>query len=130
MDLGQKFNLLEHVMWLACLTMEAACTFDDVDDKIQEVDGLLGRLNVTQDELDECHRIFCKVMNRAHDVKNELWQELLALAQPTPPATYTGGLVVPGNSPEAGSTELAGSPEQLPASGAVGSQGPRPWRCF
>ena len=83
MDVGQKFNLLEHVTWLACLTMEATCTFDDVDDKIQEVDGLLDRLNVTRDELIECHRILRKVMNRAHDVKNELRQELLALAVST-----------------------------------------------
>lgn len=123
MDVGQKFNLLEHVTWLACLTMEATCTFDDVDDKIQEVDGLLDRLNVTRDEMIECHRILRKVMNRAHDVKNELRQELLALAVPTAPATFTGGVVVPGNLPEAASTERSGSPEQLPASGAAGSQG-------
>lgn len=122
MDVGQKFNLLEHVTWLACLTMEATCTFDDVDDKIQEVDGLLERLNVTRDELIEGHRILRKVMNHAHDLKNDLRQELLALAQPTPPAT-TGGAVVSGNLPEAGSTELSGSPEQLPASGAAGLEG-------
>lgn len=124
MDVGQKFNLLEHVTWLACLTMEATCTFDDVDDKIQEVDGLLERLNVTRDELIEGHRILRKVMNCAHDLKNDLRQELLALAQPTPPAS-TGGAVVSGNLLEAGltDTELSGSPEQLPASGAAGLQG-------
>ena len=72
----QLVETVKDLSELATLSMQAMVIFDDFDDKVTEKDGLLQRMNLTKDQVDDTLQGLRNIVDAAHRARDRASEEI------------------------------------------------------
>ena len=76
--MADAMEKLQNATMLATLGTECVVLWDDVTDKLEDCAQLIEELGLTQMEIDEATRILRKFSDAAHDLKNQVAEQVTA----------------------------------------------------